>query len=62
MLANGIVDSGDALELGIGAMTEEKVEDFYNKMVSAGVLEAGLDWKAAFTTEFTNQKVGMDLK
>ncbi|MDJ0824216.1 MAG: ABC transporter substrate-binding protein [Rhodobacter sp.] len=62
MLANGIVDSGDALELGIGAMTEAKVEDFYNKMVAAGVIEDGLDWKAAFTTEFTNQKVGMDIK
>ncbi len=62
MLANGIVDSGDALELGIGAMTEAKVEDFYNKMVAAGVIEDGLDWKSAFTTEFTNQKVGMDLK
>ncbi|MDJ0627250.1 MAG: ABC transporter substrate-binding protein [Rhodobacter sp.] len=62
MLANGIVDSGDALELGIGAMTEEKVGDFYQKMVAAGVLEDGLDWKAAFTTEFTNKKVGMDLK
>ena len=62
MLENGIVDSGDALELGIGAMTGEKVGDFYAKMVNAGVLEDGIDWKAAFTTEFTNKKVGMDLK
>ena len=62
MLSNGIVDSGDALELGIGAITEEKVGDFYAKMVAAGVLEDGLDWKAAFTTEFANKKVGMDLK
>ena len=62
MLANGIVDSGDALKLGVGAMTEEKVGGFYEKMVAAGVLEDGLDWKSAFTTEFTNQKVGMDIK
>jgi NitT/TauT family transport system substrate-binding protein len=62
MLKNGIVDSGDALELGIGAMTDAKIEDFYNKMVGAGVLEDGLDWKSAYTLEFTNKKVGMDLK
>ena len=62
MMANGIVDSGDSLEMGIGAMTEKKVGEFYGKMVVAGVLEDGLDWKAAFTTEFTNQKVGMDIK
>jgi NitT/TauT family transport system substrate-binding protein len=62
MLENGIVDSGDALELGIGAMTDEKVRDFYEKMVSAGVLEDGIDWQAAFTTEFTNKGVGMDIK
>nr|WP_284155007.1 ABC transporter substrate-binding protein [Algicella marina] len=62
MLENGIVDSGDSLELGIGAMTDEKVGDFYAKMVEAGVIEDGIDWKAAYTTEFTNKKVGMDIK
>ncbi|MCA0043253.1 ABC transporter substrate-binding protein [Celeribacter litoreus] len=62
MKSEGIVDSGDALELGIGAMTDEKIADFYNKMVEAGVIEAGLDYSAAYTTEFTNMKVGMDLK
>jgi NitT/TauT family transport system substrate-binding protein len=62
MLENGIVDSGDALELGIGAITDEKVGDFYAKMVAAGVIEDGIDWKAAYTTDFANKKVGMDLK
>ncbi|MEM8740375.1 MAG: ABC transporter substrate-binding protein [Pseudomonadota bacterium] len=62
MLENGIVDSGDALELGIGALTETKVKDFFDKMVAAGVVDAGVDWSATFTTEFTNQGVGMDLK
>ncbi|MEO1677939.1 MAG: ABC transporter substrate-binding protein [Pseudomonadota bacterium] len=61
MLENGIVVSGDAEELGIGALTDAKVEDFYNKMVDASVIEEGIDWKAAYTTEFTNKKVGMDL-
>lgn len=61
MLENGIVDSGDALEKGIGVITDEKVEDFYNKMVAAGVID-GVDWKAAYTTEFVGAGVGMDLK
>ncbi|MCR9125720.1 MAG: ABC transporter substrate-binding protein [Rhodobacteraceae bacterium] len=62
MISEGIVDSGDALELGIGAMTEAKVEDFYTKMVDAGVIAGDVDWKAAFTTAFTNQMVGMSIK
>ncbi|WP_102107068.1 ABC transporter substrate-binding protein [Oceaniglobus roseus] len=61
MKENGIVVSGDAETLGLGAMTEEQVGDFYRKMVDAGVIEDGLDWKSSFTTEFVNQKVGMDL-
>ena len=47
---------------GSDAMTDEKVRDFYEKMVSAGVLEDGIDWQAAFTTEFTNKRGGMDIK
>jgi len=62
MLEAGIVDSGDAETLGIGAITEEKVGDFYGKMVKAGVIEDGLDWKASFSTEFANAGIGMDLK
>jgi len=62
MLENGIVDSGDALELGIGAMTEEKVKDFFDKMVEAGVIEGDIDYTAAYTLAFTNKQVGMDLK
>lgn len=62
MLENGIVDSGDALELGIGAMTEAKVKDFFDKMVGAGVISGDIDWRASFSTDFTNNGVGMDLK
>lgn len=58
----GIVDSGDTENLGIGAITEAKVEDFYRKMVASGVIEDGLDWKAALDTSFTGEGVGMDLK
>lgn len=58
----GIVDSGDTLELGIGAMTEETVDAFYEQMVDAGVISAGLDYTAAYTTQFVNQGLGLDLR
>ncbi len=62
MLSEGIVDSGDAETMGIGVITEEKVGGFFDKMVAAGVIEDGIDWQAAFTTEFVGEGVGMDLK
>ena len=58
----GIVDSGDALTLGIGAMTDEVIGGFYEDMVAAGVVEAGLDWQASYTTQFVNAGLGMDLR
>ena len=62
MKENGIVDSGDAETLGIGAMTDARMEDFFGKMVAAGVVEAGTDWRASYTTEFVNRGLGLDLK
>lgn len=62
MKENGIVDSGDALTLGIGAMTDTAIKDFYDKMVAAGVVEADLDYSATYTLDFVNKGVGMDLK
>jgi NitT/TauT family transport system substrate-binding protein len=62
MNAEGIVDSGDALEMGIGAINPDVVQDFYTKMVAAGVIEDGIDIAASYTTEFVNQGLGMDLK
>lgn len=58
----GIVDSGDAETMGIGVITDQKVEDFYNKMVEAGVVKAGLDFSGTYTTAFVGKGVGMDLK
>ena len=34
----GIVDSGDTLKDGIGAMTDERIASFFDKMVKAGVV------------------------
>lgn len=58
----GIVDSGDALELGIGAMTDERFESFFGKLVEAGLFPADLDYKQAYTLDFVNKKVGMELR
>ncbi|MBC7739754.1 MAG: ABC transporter substrate-binding protein [Candidatus Saccharibacteria bacterium] len=62
MKSAGIVDSGDTETLGIGAMTDARLADFYAKMVKAGVIEDGIDIKQSYTLDFINQKVGMDLK
>ena len=41
----GIVDSGDALKLGIGAMTEAKIKDVFDQMVKAGIVKPDTAWK-----------------
>ena len=61
MKENGIVDSGDAKTLGIGAMTDERMAEFYAAMVKAGVVADGIDYKKGYTLQFVNQGVGLDL-
>ncbi len=58
----GIVDSGDTEKLGIGAMTDARMQSFYDKMVKAKVLPAGIDIKKSYTLDFVNKGVGLDLK
>jgi NitT/TauT family transport system substrate-binding protein len=58
----GIVDSGDSEKLGIGAMTDERMKDFYDKMVKAKVMEPGIDIKKSYTLQFVNKGVGLELK
>lgn len=58
----GIVDSGDALKHGIGAMSDARVRDFFDKMVRAGVVKADLDYRRAYTLRFVNKGVGLDLR
>ena len=62
MLEFGILDSGDALELGIGAMTDARWQEFFSLMVEAGIYDAGLNVTDAYTLDFVNQGHGMDLK
>ena len=58
----GIVDSGDALTLGIGAMTDARMKDFFDKMLRAGVAKPGLDYRKSYTLQFVDEKVGLDLR
>ena len=58
----GIVDSGDALTLGLGAMTDARMKSFFDKMVKSGVVKANIDYKKAYTLQFVNKKVGLDLR
>jgi len=62
MIDFGIVDSDMALELGVGSMTEEEVQAFYDSMVEAGVVEAGLDWTPAVNFDFVGNGLGMELR
>jgi NitT/TauT family transport system substrate-binding protein len=58
----GIVDSGDSLKNGIGAMTDERMASFFDKMVRAGVVRSTIDYRQAYTLRFINKAVGLDLR
>ncbi|POF34264.1 ABC transporter substrate-binding protein [Roseibium marinum] len=58
----GIVDSGDTLTMGIGAMTDERQKSFFDKMVKAGVVKSDIDYTKSYTLDFVNNGVGLDLK
>ncbi|MBC7942624.1 MAG: ABC transporter substrate-binding protein [Chitinophagaceae bacterium] len=63
MKQQGIVDSGDSQQGGIGAMNAARIQDFYAQMVKAGLYKSGdVDLSKVATTQFVNRKVGLDLK
>jgi NitT/TauT family transport system substrate-binding protein len=53
----GVVDSGDALKLGIGAMTDARWQRFAASMIQAGVYPKTIDLKKAYTLRFVNHGV-----
>jgi NitT/TauT family transport system substrate-binding protein len=59
---HGLVDSGDADRLGIGAMSSARWKDFHGTMVDAGLYTADLDLTRAYTLRFVNKKHGLHLK
>jgi NitT/TauT family transport system substrate-binding protein len=58
----GIVDSGDAIKNGIGAMSDARMADFFSTMVHAGVVKRDVDFRKAYTLRFVNKGVGLDLR
>jgi NitT/TauT family transport system substrate-binding protein len=52
MKAYGIVISGDAETLGLGAMTDAKWKSFYDTMVADRVYPPGLNWRKAYDLRF----------
>lgn len=63
MKSQGIVDSGEAMTRGIGAMNSGRVADFYTQMSKASLYKAGdVDLSRVITTQFVNKRVGLDVK
>jgi NitT/TauT family transport system substrate-binding protein len=58
----GIVDSGDSLKLGVGAMTDARVQSFFDKMAKAGVVKSDIDPRKGYTLQFVDKGVGLDLR
>jgi NitT/TauT family transport system substrate-binding protein len=58
----GIVDSGDALHDGIGAMNDARMASFFDKMVRAHVVRSDIDYRKSYTLRFVNKGVGVDLR
>lgn len=58
----GIVDSGDAIKNGIGAMSDARMADFFSTMVHAGVVKRDIDFRKAYTLRFVNKGVGLNLR
>ena len=58
----GVVDSGDTFKLGIGAMTDARWKDFFDKMVETGMVAARVDYKKAYTLQFVDKGVGLNLR
>jgi len=56
---SGIIASGDAATMGIGAMTAERWQRFYADMSAAGALPPGIDVGKTHTLAFVNKKVGV---
>ena len=58
----GIVDSGDTLRLGIGAITDARMASFFDKMVRARVVKPTVDFRKAYSLRFVNKMVGLELR
>ncbi|MBS0452934.1 MAG: ABC transporter substrate-binding protein [Proteobacteria bacterium] len=57
------IDVGDAKTQGIGAMSDARMKDFYDKSVEAGLYKpSDFDYRQAYTLQFVNKGAGVDLR
>ncbi|MDM0106088.1 ABC transporter substrate-binding protein [Variovorax sp. J22R24] len=57
------IDVGDAPAKGIGAISDERMKDFYDKTVAAGLYKpTDFNYRDAYTTQFVNKGTGLDVK
>jgi len=53
----GIVVSGEAEKLGIGAMTDDRWKEFFDSMTTAQMFQPNTNYKEAYTLQFVNKGV-----
>ncbi|MES5100729.1 ABC transporter substrate-binding protein [Agrobacterium sp. BA1120] len=58
----GLVDSGEALDKGIGCLSSQRYTLFFQELVKVGLVEGTLDISRAFDTQFTCKGVGLATK
>ena len=59
MRKHGILTSGEAARLGIGAMREARWDDFFTTMAGQGLYPKDMDWQRGYTLRFVNHGVGL---
>ncbi|WP_318407247.1 ABC transporter substrate-binding protein [Polaromonas sp. SM01] len=58
-----LIDAGDAQKLGIGAMTDARMKDFYDKTIAAGLYKpTDFNLASTYTTQFANKGPGLELR
>jgi NitT/TauT family transport system substrate-binding protein len=62
LIKHGIVDSGDTLKAGIGAMSAARWAAFTTALIDQGLYPKGTDPTGAYTLAFVNKGVGVGLR
>ena len=61
MKDNGILVSGDAVDKGIGCITDARQKEFFDMVAKLGLVDANLDYTKGYTTQFVCKGLGTDL-
>jgi NitT/TauT family transport system substrate-binding protein len=59
LVEHGILHSGDAARLGIGAMNDNRWRKFFRTMSRQGLYARKMDYRQGFLLGFVNKRVGM---